>query len=85
MSDQLPEKGKIRFALTLKVLVASVCGLLLSLGLCGIDAHLHPRAEFGGGVFALFGVILLACSVLALVVSILTFVVQGILYAFRNK
>ena len=85
MSDQVPESGKIRLTLPLKVLVASICGLLLSLGLCGIDAHLHPDAEFGGGVFAGFGALLFVSSVLPLVASILALIVQGINYAFRNK
>lgn len=85
MSDQIPQSGKIRLTFPLKVLVASICGLLLSLGLCGIDAHLHPGAEFGGGIFAGLGAILFVFSVLALAASILALIVQGINYVFRNK
>jgi len=85
MFDQPPERGKIRLTSRLKLFVASICGLLLSMGLCGIDAHLHPGAELGGGVLAVFGAILLVCSALALAASIVIFIVQGIIYAFRNK
>ena len=65
-----------RGSTSLKVAAISACGLMIGLGLCGLDSHLYPGEEFGGTLalvgaafFVLsavgFGVALLICLVVA--------------------
>jgi hypothetical protein len=80
MPDQITRpKG-----LAVKLLAASVCGLLVSWGLCGLDAHLYPHAEFGGSILASIGALLFVISALILVGSVLVLIVQGIVRLWRS-
>lgn len=68
----------------LKGLATAVVGLLLGIGFCGLDAHFHPQAEFGGGPLAVIGAALSALSVLGLVGSLLALIVVGLVRLFRS-
>jgi hypothetical protein len=83
MHDQATEAKSSDLAI--KLLAASVCGILLSWGLCGIDAHLHPNAEFGGGAFAGIAVILFLISVLTLIGSLLVLFFRLVAQVFQRS
>lgn len=69
-----PEKATRTF----KVLAFAVGGLLVGIGLCGIDSHLYPNAEFGGSSFAFVGVVLIVVSALVIVAALFALLVLGI-------
>jgi hypothetical protein len=72
------QKGSPVVMKALKLLAAAVCGLLIGIGCCGVDAHLHPGAEFGGGAFALFGTAFVVLSALTIVAALIWLLVLGI-------
>jgi len=74
----LIEKGLKRSVGTpapLKAIVFSALGLLVSFGLCGLDAHLYPGSEAGGSALALIGAAGFAISGIVLVVSVLVLLI----------
>ncbi len=77
-------KASINLSRSLKALGISCVGLLLAVGLCGLDQHLYPNAEFGGSNFALIGAVLGVLSALLLVVSVLVLLVDLIAQAFKK-
>jgi len=83
MFEQTP--GTSNFASRpLKAIAIASGGLLLSVGFCGLDAHLYPHSKFGGSALAVIGAALGVVSVLVLIGSILTLIITAILQAFRK-
>ncbi len=62
----------------------SVVGLLLGIGLCGVDAHFHPQAEFGGGPLAGVGAVLCVLSGLGLIATLLVVMIVALVSLFRH-
>ena len=62
----------------LKGIAISGVGLLLSVGFCGLDAHLYPHSEFGGSALAVIGAGLGLISALVLGVSVLMLIITAI-------
>jgi hypothetical protein len=75
MFDLLPKERPTSSRL-FKLVTISACGLGIGLGLCGVDAHLYPHAEFGGSVLAWIGAGLMVLSVLGLAVAALVLLVK---------
>jgi hypothetical protein len=69
----------------LKLLGVAVCGMLVGLGLCGIDDHLYPHSEFGGSVMALIGAGLLTLGGLLGVTALLALLVIVVMRVFTNR
>jgi hypothetical protein len=68
----------------LKGIAISVVGLLLSLGFCGLDAHLYPNAEFGGSLLASIGAFLFVVSGLGLAGSLIALIINALVRAFSK-
>lgn len=67
----------------LKLVVISACTLGVGLGLCGVDAHLHPQGD--GSMLAFFGFVLMVVAALALGLVVLILLVSLIALMFRRS
>ncbi len=81
--DQTPKKTTA-LSRPLKAFGLSCVGLLLSLGLCGLDAHLYPKAEFGGSLIATIGAIIGVPSAFLFIGSVFALVIGVIVRAFKD-
>lgn len=66
----------------IKLIAISACALGIGLGLCGLDAHLYPHAEFGGSLLAFFGAALMVLAALGLAVVVLILLVRLVALMF---
>jgi hypothetical protein len=73
--NQQPEK-KWSSNWMFKTIAFGACGFGLGAGLCGMDAHFYPRAEFGGSMLALFGAGFIVISTLAIALVLLVVMVK---------
>ena len=83
MFEQMPD-GLSSASRPLKGIAISAGGLLLSLGFCGLDAHLYSGAEFGGSALAGIGALLAVCSAAGLVACVLALIVGSVVRFFRG-
>ena len=65
---------EISLSRLLKGIAVFGVGFLLSVGLCGIDAHMHPAAEFGGSFLSMIGAVLGIVCAIGLVMAVLMLV-----------
>jgi len=82
MFDQLPESSRGGHPSAPKVVAASVCGILLGFGLCGVDAYFRDGY---GGALSILGAALFVVSVLVLVVTLFVLIVKVIISFFSKK
>jgi hypothetical protein len=82
MAEQLRGLGAMKWPLW--GLAICAIGLLLAIGFCGLDAHLHPHSGFGGSWLAGVGFWLALVCALGLVVSVLALIVMGLVRLFRR-
>lgn len=69
----------------LKVLTAGGIGLLLGIGLCGLDALMPDHGqEFGGGA-AFLGFVLLIVSLATVVIATIWLVIASVLESRRER
>lgn len=81
MFDRVPEEsGASRWMM--KLIVISACAIGIGFGLCGLDAHLYPHAEFGGSGLAVVGAALMALSVIGFGVVALVLLVRFVTLIF---
>ena len=84
MFEQIPD-GFGSASRPLKGIAVSAVGLLLSLGFCGLDAHLYPHSEFGGSALAGIGAVLGFLSALGLVASVSALILGSVVRFFRGS
>ncbi len=63
---------------TAKVLAFAVAGLLVGMGLCGLDSHFYPHEEFGGSALAFFGVVAIVLSAVVIAGAVIWLLVLGL-------
>ncbi len=83
MFEQIPQE-RTSFVLPFKLIAGSSGGLLVALGLCGLDSHLYPHSEFGGSILAGLGSLLFVISALGLFAGLSWLIMLAIISLFQR-